>query len=58
MFSFIKKYAATISGIDMYPNIALVIFLVVFAAMIWFALKADKKYIGELEQLPFDSKNN
>jgi hypothetical protein len=53
MFSFIKKYAESISGIDIYPNVALAIFLVVFAGMIWFALKADKQYIHELEQIPF-----
>lgn len=53
MFSFIKKYAESISGIDIYPNVALAIFLVVFAGMIWFALRADKQYIHELEQIPF-----
>lgn len=53
MFSFIKKYAESISGIDVYPNVALTIFLIVFAAMIWFALRADKRYIHELEQIPF-----
>lgn len=53
MFSFIKKYAESISGIDVYPNVALAIFLVVFAGMIWFALRADKQYIHELEQIPF-----
>ncbi len=53
MFSFMKKYAESISGIDVYPNVALAIFLVVFAGMIWFALKADKQYIHELEQIPF-----
>ncbi len=54
MFSFIKKYAADISGIDIYPNIALFLFLVVFLAMILIALKADKKYIEEVEHLPLD----
>jgi cytochrome c oxidase cbb3-type subunit 3 len=58
MFSFIKKYAESISGIDIYPNIALAIFLAVFAGMIWFALRADKKYISELEQIPLEDTNN
>jgi cbb3-type cytochrome oxidase subunit 3 len=54
MFSFIKKYATGISGIELYPKIALTIFVIVFIGMIWFALRADKNYINELEQLPLD----
>lgn len=57
MFSFIKKYAATLSGVDVYPKIGIVLFLLVFAAMLWFALKADKNYIHELEQIPLDEKD-
>lgn len=54
MFSFIKKYAESMSGIDVYPNIALALFLVVFIGMVIFALKANKNYIHELEQLPLN----
>ncbi|MBX2902253.1 MAG: CcoQ/FixQ family Cbb3-type cytochrome c oxidase assembly chaperone [Chitinophagales bacterium] len=55
MFSFIKKYATGISGIDIFPDISLVIFVLVFAAMLWFALRADKKYIKELEEIPLNN---
>lgn len=55
MFSFIKKYAAGIVGVDIFPDIALAIFVAVFAAMLWFALRAEKQYIKELEQIPFDN---
>lgn len=59
MFSFIRKYAEGISGADIYPNIGIVLFMLVFAGMIWFAIKADKGYIHELEQLPLsDSEKN
>lgn len=59
MFSFIKKYATGITNIDIYPDISLVIFVTIFAAMIWFALKADRKYLQELENLPFsDNEKN
>lgn len=54
MFSFIKKYAESMSGIDIYPNIALFLFVSVFIAMVIFAIKADKNYIHELEQLPLN----
>ena len=52
MFSFIRKYAESMTGADIYPNIGIFLFLVVFAAMVWFAVKADKNYIKELEQMP------
>ena len=54
MFSFIKKYATSISGVELYPKIALLLFVLVFASMIWFVLRADKKYIEELEQIPLN----
>ena len=54
MFSFIRKYAETINGAELYPDIALVCFLSVFIGMILIAWKADKKYISEVEQLPLD----
>jgi uncharacterized membrane protein len=52
MFSFIRNYAATIDSVDVFPKVALFIFVSVFVAMILIALKADKKYISEIEQLP------
>ncbi|HLP50267.1 MAG TPA: hypothetical protein VK154_05245 [Chitinophagales bacterium] len=54
MFSFLKNYAATINSVDVYPKIALFLFLTVFIGMILIALKADKNYIREIEQLPLD----
>jgi len=54
MFSFFRNYAATINSIDVYPKVALFLFLSVFIAMIFIALKADKKYIEEIEHLPLD----
>ena len=57
MFSFIKKYAASINGIEMYPKIGLVIFGIVFLLMVWYALGSSKEYIAELEHLPIDDNN-
>lgn len=55
MFSFIKKYATGISGIDIFPDIALAIFMAVFIAMLWFAIRANKNYIKEVENIPFEN---
>jgi hypothetical protein len=54
MFSFIKKYAESMNGAEIYPDIALVCFLTVFIGMILVAWKADKNYIRQVEQLPLD----
>lgn len=47
------------TGADIYPNIGIVLFMIVFFGMVWFALRADKEYIHELEQIPLnDSEPN
>jgi len=59
MFSFIKKYAESLNGADIYGDIGLVLFVVVFLAAVVFALKANKDYIADLAQLPLnDSQKN
>ncbi len=59
MFSFIKKYAETLNGADVYGNVGLLLFVVVFSAVVLFALKANKNYISEMSKLPFnDSSKN
>ena len=59
MFSFIKKYAESLAGVDIYGDVGLVIFLVVFLGAVIFALKANKEYIAELAALPLnDSTKN
>ena len=58
MFSFIKKYSESMNGVDVYPKIAMFIFLVVFVAMLLIVWKADKKYIDELEHMPLNENDN
>ena len=54
MFSFIKKYAESLSGVDIYGDLGLVLFVTVFLAAVIFALKANKDYISELAQQPLN----
>lgn len=54
MFKFIKQYAETIRGIDVYPIISLFIFLLFFIAVIWYVRKMDKKHVEEISNLPLD----
>jgi cytochrome c oxidase cbb3-type subunit 4 len=54
MFSFFRRYAETIAGVNVYPKISLIIFFLFFIALLWFALTADKKYIQEQANIPLD----
>jgi cbb3-type cytochrome oxidase subunit 3 len=54
MFSFFRRYAETIAGVNVYPKISLIIFFIFFVALLWFTFKADKKYIEEQANIPLD----
>ena len=54
MFKFIKQYAETIKGVDVYPIISLFIFLIFFVAVIYYVRKMDKRKIEEIKSLPLD----
>jgi cytochrome c oxidase cbb3-type subunit IV len=54
MFKFIKQYAETIRGIDIYPLISLFIFLLFFIAVLWYVKKMDKRKVEEMSNLPLD----
>ena len=58
MFKFIKQYAETIKGIDIYPIISLFIFLLFFIAVLWYVKKMDKTSVEELSNLPFDAEDD
>jgi cytochrome c oxidase cbb3-type subunit IV len=54
MFKFIKQYAETIQGIDVYPIISMFIFVLFFIAVLWYVTKLDKKSVDECKNLPLD----
>jgi cytochrome c oxidase cbb3-type subunit IV len=54
MFKFIKQYAETIKGVDVYPIISLFIFLLFFIALLWYVRKMDKRKVEEIKALPLD----
>ncbi len=53
MFKFIKQYAETISNVNIYPIISLVIFLVFFIVLLVLVKKMKKERVQELSNLPF-----
>ena len=54
----IRNYLQSIEGVEIYPLISLVVFLLFFVIMIIWMLKADKNYIKEMEELPLELEKN
>lgn len=54
MFKFIKQYAETIKGIEIYPIISLLIFVLFFIAVLYYVRKMDKKTVEDIKSLPLD----
>jgi cytochrome c oxidase cbb3-type subunit 3 len=52
------NYLESITGIGIYPLISLMIFFIFFVLMFLFVMKADKKYIHHLKQLPLNNQEN
>jgi len=60
MLRYIKHHVDTISGVEIYPIISLLLFFIVFITMLIYVYKIPKKSIEEISNLPLDndSKNN
>lgn len=54
MFKFIKKYAETIDGIELYPIVSLLIFFVFFFLVIWKVNKMSNSDTQEMKKLPLE----
>ena len=52
-----KNILSSVSGIEIYAITGLVIFIVMFSAVLLWLFKVDKTYIKKMEQLPLDNKN-
>jgi len=58
MLKFIKHNLEGIDGVEIYPIISLLLFFLVFIAMLIFVFKLPKKNIDEISQLPLDNDTN
>lgn len=47
-----RHYLESISGVEIYPMISLLAFFTFFALLLFFVIKAKKKDIEELENIP------
>jgi len=54
----IRNYLQSIEGVEIYPLISLVVFILFFVIMFIWILRVDKNYIKEMEELPLDLEKN
>jgi cytochrome c oxidase cbb3-type subunit IV len=54
MLKYIKNYAASINGIDIYPMISLMIFFFFFVGVLYYVKKMDKGFISDMNHLPLE----
>jgi cbb3-type cytochrome oxidase subunit 3 len=50
----IQHYLESIENIDVFAIAAMLIFVVIFIAVVIWIFRIDKKYINKMENLPFD----
>ena len=49
-----KEVLRAIAGVDVFPVVSLVLFVIVFAVATIHALRLDRQLVNELSSLPFD----
>ncbi|NER14848.1 CcoQ/FixQ family Cbb3-type cytochrome c oxidase assembly chaperone [Leptobacterium flavescens] len=57
MLKFVKNHMESITGIEVYPMISLLIFFIFFVALFWWVFTAKKEHIEEVSQIPLDTNN-
>lgn len=55
MFRFIKQYAESVDGVNIYPIISLLIFFIFFVALLYYVKKMDKETVNEISRIPLDN---
>jgi len=54
MLKYIKNYAASIEGINIYPVFSLLVFVLFFIAVIWYVRRMDRHQVNAVRNLPLD----
>ena len=52
-----KEILQSISGIELYAIVAMVIFILFFVGIAIWVIKVDKKYIKQMSELPIEEDN-
>lgn len=54
MLKYIKQYAASIEGINIYPMFSLLVFVLFFIAVLYYVKRMDKGLVNEIGSLPLE----
>lgn len=57
MLKFVKNHMESITGIEIFPIISLLIFFTFFVVLFWWVFTAKKDYIKTVSNLPLDNQN-
>ena len=57
MLKFVKNHMESITGIEIYPLISLIIFFTFFIVLFWWVFTSKKEYIEKVSNIPFESTN-
>lgn len=57
MLKFVKNHMESITGIEIYPLISLLIFFTFFVVLFWWVITAKKEYITKVSNIPLDIDN-
>jgi len=57
MLKFIKGHLDSITGIEIYPIISILIFFTFFTIMVVWVMRADKGYMKEMSEMPIENNN-
>jgi cbb3-type cytochrome oxidase subunit 3 len=49
-----KQYLANVQGVDGYLIFSMIVFMSFFIGLLFWVLKADKKYIDQMKNLPLN----
>ncbi|MFV9550298.1 CcoQ/FixQ family Cbb3-type cytochrome c oxidase assembly chaperone [Algibacter sp. PT7-4] len=58
MLKFVKNHMESITGIEIYPMISLLIFFTFFVFLFWWVITAKKEYIKNVSNIPLDNQND
>ena len=58
MLKYIKTHMESITGIEIYPMISLLIFFTFFVLLFWWVFTAKKDYIETVSNIPLDNQND
>ncbi|WNH07915.1 CcoQ/FixQ family Cbb3-type cytochrome c oxidase assembly chaperone [Thalassobellus suaedae] len=58
MLKFAKNYMESITGIEIYPIISLLIFFTFFVVLFLWVFTAKKDYIKTVSNIPLDNQND